>query len=245
MRLSATRTAAALPRSGREPRHRSLRQWPPQPASRTGLRHSNLATARGSAPQAGGQLGRASSPTTACGRRCDSPRNTPAIRRARELGFCVEQVRALLALPDDRQGDCSSIDAVPRRSVPYSSLLNKPPRKGLDRSARRLMVFAPDVDRFEAGSDCRGQSDPHGFRLQTRVRARQGRRRWHRCSTVTRDGNQECRLRPARRRCPREHARRPTGGAGICGRFQVPLRPAPARPRRVPRFSLRAVLDQF
>lgn len=34
------------------------------------------------------------------------------IRRARGLGFSVEQVRALLALSDDGQGDCASIDAI-------------------------------------------------------------------------------------------------------------------------------------
>lgn len=34
------------------------------------------------------------------------------IRRARDLGFSVEQVRALLGLSDDKQGDCARIDAI-------------------------------------------------------------------------------------------------------------------------------------
>ncbi len=39
------------------------------------------------------------------------------IRRARDLGFSVEQVRALLGLSDDKQGDCASIDAIARTHV--------------------------------------------------------------------------------------------------------------------------------
>lgn len=39
------------------------------------------------------------------------------IRRARDLGFSLDEVRALLALSDDRGSDCASIDAIARKHM--------------------------------------------------------------------------------------------------------------------------------
>ncbi len=35
------------------------------------------------------------------------------VRRARDLGFSIDQVRALLDLSDDRNRDCGTVDAIP------------------------------------------------------------------------------------------------------------------------------------
>lgn len=39
------------------------------------------------------------------------------IRRARDLGFRIDQVRALLELADDRGRSCSEVDALARRNL--------------------------------------------------------------------------------------------------------------------------------
>jgi len=39
------------------------------------------------------------------------------VRRARDLGFTLDQVRALLALADDREQPCGAVDAVARQHL--------------------------------------------------------------------------------------------------------------------------------
>jgi Cu(I)-responsive transcriptional regulator len=39
------------------------------------------------------------------------------IRRSRDLGFPLEQVRALLGLADDRKQDCAAVDIIARRHL--------------------------------------------------------------------------------------------------------------------------------
>lgn len=39
------------------------------------------------------------------------------IRRARDLGFTLDQIRALLGLSDDRERDCGGIDAIARQHL--------------------------------------------------------------------------------------------------------------------------------
>ena len=58
------------------------------------------------------------------------------IRRARDLGFSLDQVRALLALSDDRQRDCATVD---RMAVAH---LREVERKIIDLTALRRELKA-------------------------------------------------------------------------------------------------------
>lgn len=72
------------------------------------------------------------------------------IRRARDLGFSLDQVRAMLSLADDRTCDCAGIDRIAREH------LEEVERKIADLTALRQELSA--VIRSCAGStiaDCR------------------------------------------------------------------------------------------
>ncbi|GGE19891.1 MerR family transcriptional regulator [Polymorphobacter glacialis] len=72
------------------------------------------------------------------------------IRRGRDLGFSLDQVRALLALSDDRQDDCADIDAIARRH------LEEVERKLADLTAlRRELKGVISSCKGGAISDCR------------------------------------------------------------------------------------------
>ena len=72
------------------------------------------------------------------------------IRRGRDLGFSLDQVRALLALSDDRARDCASIDAI------ASTHLRDVERKLADLTALRRELTAV-ITSCKGGtiSDCR------------------------------------------------------------------------------------------
>lgn len=72
------------------------------------------------------------------------------IRRARDLGFSLDQVRALLALSDDRTCDCAGIDRIARAH------LREVDRKLADLSAlRRELKAVIDSCRGGIVADCR------------------------------------------------------------------------------------------
>lgn len=64
------------------------------------------------------------------------------IRRARDLGFSLDQVRALLALSDDRERDCATVDRI------AAAHLREVERKIADLSAlrRELTVVIDSCD---------------------------------------------------------------------------------------------------
>jgi len=72
------------------------------------------------------------------------------IRRARDLGFSIDQVRALLALSDDRQRDCATVDRI------AAEHLREVERKLADLAALRRELKAV-IDSCEGGTvaDCR------------------------------------------------------------------------------------------
>jgi Cu(I)-responsive transcriptional regulator len=72
------------------------------------------------------------------------------IRRARDLGFSIDQVRALLGLSDDRTRDCSEIDQI------AEAHLLEVDRKLADLTALRRELKAV-IDSCDGGSvaDCR------------------------------------------------------------------------------------------
>jgi Cu(I)-responsive transcriptional regulator len=72
------------------------------------------------------------------------------IRRARDLGFSLDQVRALLRLSDDRTGDCAAVDRI------ASEHLREVDRKLADLEALRRELKSV-IDSCDGGSvaECR------------------------------------------------------------------------------------------
>lgn len=72
------------------------------------------------------------------------------VRRARDLGFSLDQVRALLGLSDDRAGDCAAIDRI------ASEHLRAVDRKLADLTALRRELKAV-IDSCDGGTvaECR------------------------------------------------------------------------------------------
>jgi Cu(I)-responsive transcriptional regulator len=59
------------------------------------------------------------------------------IRRARDLGFSLDQIRALLALSDDRSQSCASVDAIAKRH-----------REEVERKIADLQALKSELDRM-------------------------------------------------------------------------------------------------
>lgn len=72
------------------------------------------------------------------------------VRRARDLGFTLDQIRGLLALSDDRDQSCSAVDTVARQHV------SEIDRKIADlRALRRELQEMLDQCSHETISTCR------------------------------------------------------------------------------------------
>jgi Cu(I)-responsive transcriptional regulator len=65
------------------------------------------------------------------------------IRRARDLGFSLDQVRALLALSDDRSQPCAAIDAIAKEH-----------RTEVERKIVDLQSLKAELDRMIDQCDC-------------------------------------------------------------------------------------------
>lgn len=59
------------------------------------------------------------------------------IRRARDLGFSLDQIRALLALADDRNQSCASVDAIAKEH-----------REEVERKIADLLSLKAELDRM-------------------------------------------------------------------------------------------------
>jgi len=65
------------------------------------------------------------------------------IRRARDLGFSLDQIRTLLALSDDRDQPCAAIDAIARGH-----------RAEVERKIADLQLLRAELDRMIDHCDC-------------------------------------------------------------------------------------------
>lgn len=65
------------------------------------------------------------------------------IRRARDLGFSLDQIRALLALSDDRSQSCASVDAIAKRH-----------REEIERKIADLQSLKSELDRMIDHCEC-------------------------------------------------------------------------------------------
>lgn len=65
------------------------------------------------------------------------------IRRARDLGFSLDQIRALLALSDDRDRSCAAVDAIAKEH-----------REQIEKKIADLQSLKMELDRIIDQCDC-------------------------------------------------------------------------------------------